>query len=112
EMAPAASVGPATASAPKSRGRQPAKERKISQGRGASAGAAEASLPGCATLSAPSTPEALSLILRTPALQSHETPPHLLSRADPAARRDRLGGQASLGEELAGRLDPQPLDRA
>ncbi len=61
-MAMAASVRPATASAPKSLARQPAKDRNMTQGRWALAGAAEVSLPGCVTLSAPSTAEPLPIV--------------------------------------------------
>src|SRR5580693_995107 len=108
-MAIAASVRPATTSALTSPGRQPSKDRKTNQGRPARSGAAELSLPDHVTLSAAET---LSIVLRTHALEAHETSPHRLFRAEPAARRDSLGGQASLGEELAGRLDAQSLDRA
>jgi len=61
---------------------------------------------------APSAAEALSKVLRAHALEPHETSPHRLFRAEPAARRDPLGGQVGLGEQLTGHLDAQPLDRA
>src|SRR5579859_533058 len=56
--------------------------------------------------------EALSIVLWAHALKPHKTSPQRLFRAEPAARRDSLGGQAGLGEQLTSRLDAQPLDRA
>src|SRR5579863_10075729 len=109
-MAMAASVRPARMSGPRSRGRQPAKDRRTQE---RPALAAKASVPGSVTsVPRPRAAEALSIVLRAHPLEPNETSPHCLLRAEPAARRDPLGGQASLGEELAGRLDPQPLDRA
>src|SRR5271156_4343704 len=88
-MAMAASVRPATTSAPRSPGRQPAKDRKMNQGRPARRGAEELSLLDPVTSSAT---EALSIILRTHALEPHEASPHRLFRAQPAARRAPFGG--------------------
>src|ERR1700722_19239570 len=107
-MAIAASVRPATTSAPRSPRRQPATDRKIGQGR--LTRAAEFSFACCVTLCAPSCAEPLSIVLRTHALEAREPSPHRLFRAESAPRSDALGGQAGVGEELAGRLDAQPLD--
>src|SRR5271167_2236954 len=108
-MAIAASVRPATTSALRSLGRQPSKDRKTNQGRPARSGAVEYSLPDRATLSAAET---LSIILRAYALEARKISPHRLFRAETAARRDSLNGQARIGKQLTGRLDAQPLDRA
>ena len=109
-MAIAASVKPATTSAPRSLGRQPAKDRKI--GQGWCPLGAEFSFAGCVTLCAPSCAEPLSIILRTHALESEKTSPHRLLRPKSAARCNSLNGQAGVGEQLTRRLDAQPLDRA
>src|SRR5260221_10294546 len=106
-MAIVANVRPATTSAPRSPGRQPAKDRKIGQGR---AVARKLSLVCCVTSFAPSGAEALSIVLRAHALKPREASPHRLFRAESAARSNPLGVQAGVGEELTRRLDPQPLD--
>src|ERR1700733_7178101 len=108
-MAIAASVRPATTSAPRSPGRQPAKERKMNLGRPARRGAAKFSLLDPVTSSATET---LPIVLRTYALEARKISPQRLFRTKSTARRDPLGGQAGVGEQLTGRLDAQPLDRA
>src|ERR1700677_998324 len=108
-MAIAASVSPATTSARRSPGRQPAKERNMNQGRPTRMSAAELSLPDGVTSSAAET---LPIILRSDALEACEISPHRLFRAESAARRDSLHGQAGVGEQPAGRLDAEALDRA
>src|ERR1700722_118247 len=107
-MAIAASGRRATTSAPKSTGRQPSKDRKTSQGRPARSGVAEFSLPDRVTLSAAET---LSIVLRAYALEARKISPHRLFRAESAARRDSLSGQARIGKQLTGGLDAQTLDR-
>ena len=62
-------------------------------------------------LSRASGTEALSVILRAHALEPREPAPHRLFRAETAARSDPLGRQARVGQQLASRLDAQPLDR-
>src|ERR1700723_1388130 len=108
-MAIAASVRPATTSAPRSPGRQPSKDLKTSQGSPARRGAVELSLPDAVTSS---TAEALPIVLRAPALEARKISPHRLFRPESAARRDSLRGQARIGKQLTGRLDAQPLDSA
>src|ERR1700722_5206041 len=108
-MAIAASVRPATMSAPRSPGRQPAKDRKMNQERGARRGAAELSLVVRVISSAAET---LSIVLQAHALEASKISPHRLFRAESAARRDSLGGEARIDKQLTSRLDAQPLDRA
>ena len=66
--------------------------------------------PGKADLRLPA--ETLPIILWAHTLKPDEAAPHGLFRSEPATRRDPLGGQAGLGEQLAGCLNAQLLDRA
>src|SRR3984957_9435445 len=108
-MAIAASVRAAITSALRSPARQPSKDRKTNQGRPARSGAAEFSLADGVTLSAAET---LTIILRAYALEARKISPHRLFRAETATCRDPLGGQTGVSQQLASRLDAQPLDRA